>query len=32
MPVAYLVFLMLVTLGLTSLYLDIVSPAESPFQ
>jgi membrane-associated protease RseP (regulator of RpoE activity) len=32
MPVAYLVFMMLVTLGLTSLYLDIVRPPENPFQ
>lgn len=32
MPVAYVVFMMLVTLGLTSLYLDIVRPPENPFQ
>ncbi|HVF75129.1 MAG TPA: M50 family metallopeptidase [Acidimicrobiales bacterium] len=32
MPVAYVVFLMLVTLGVTSLYLDIVAPPENPFQ
>ena len=32
MPVAYVVFLMLVTIGLTSLYLDIVRPPENPFQ
>ena len=32
LPVAYVVFVMLVTLGLTSLYLDIVAPPENPFR
>ena len=32
MPVAYVVFMMLVTIGLTSLYLDIVRPPDNPFQ
>jgi membrane-associated protease RseP (regulator of RpoE activity) len=32
MPVAYVVFMVLVTIGLTSLYLDIVRPADNVFQ
>lgn len=32
MPIAYLVFMLLVTLGVTSLYLDIVRPPDNPFQ
>lgn len=32
MPVAYVVFMLLVTIGITSLYLDIVRPPDNPFQ